>query len=72
MLAVPPALLDTLRLQPGARVAIAVENGRLIVEPRTRHRYTLDELLAQCNPRARRTREERKWIDDKPVGNELI
>ena len=33
MLAVPPALLSILRLQAGAEVGIAVENGRLIVEP---------------------------------------
>ncbi len=72
MLAVPPALLETLRLRPGARVDIAVENGRLVVEPKQRPRYTLDELLAQCNPKARRTREEREWLDSKPLGGELI
>lgn len=33
MLAVLPALPDILHLQPGAKVAIAVESGRLIVEP---------------------------------------
>ena len=72
MLAVPPALLDILRLQPGAKVGIAVDSGRLIVEPHQRRRYTLDELLAQCNPRARRTKQERQWLDSKPVGGELI
>ena len=70
--AVPPALLDILHLQPGAKVGIAVESGRLIVEPQQRRRYTLDELLAQCNPKARRTKEEREWLDSKPVGGELI
>jgi antitoxin ChpS len=72
MLAVPPALLDILRLQPGAKVGIAVESGRLVVEPRLRRRYTLGELLAQCNPKARRSKEEQEWIDSKPVGGELI
>jgi antitoxin ChpS len=72
MLAVPPALLDILRLRPGAKVGIAVESGRLIVEPRQRPRYTLDELLAQCNPKARRGREEREWLANKPAGGELI
>jgi antitoxin ChpS len=76
MLAVPPALLNVLQLQPGATVGIAVERGRLIVEPRQRRRYTLDELLAQCNPRARRSnqrsKQERDWLDSKPVGGELI
>jgi antitoxin ChpS len=76
MLAVPPALLDILQLQPGAKVGIALERGRLIVEPKPRRRYTLDELLAQCNPKARRSkqasRQERAWLDGKPVGGELI
>jgi antitoxin ChpS len=50
MLAVPPALLNVLQLQPGAKVGIAVEKGRLVVEPRQRPRYSLDELLAQNEP----------------------
>jgi antitoxin ChpS len=84
MLAVPPALLDVLQLQPGAKVGIAVQSGRLVVEPRPRPRYSLDELLAQCNPKARRSkqsskptskpgsRQEREWLNSKPVGSELI
>ena len=80
MLAVPPALLDVLRLRPGTKVGLAVESGRLVVkpqkEPRKRPRYTLDELLAQCDPpsspKAARTRKERAWLVDKPVGGELI
>jgi antitoxin ChpS len=76
MLAVPPALLNVLQLQPGAKVGIAVERGRLVVEPRTRPRYTLDELLAQCDPKARRSKpsskQDREWLNNKPVGAELI
>ena len=72
MLAVPPALLDVLDLRPGAEVGIGVERGRLVVEPQKRRRYTLNELLAQCKPRAARTREEREWLRDKPVGRELL
>jgi antitoxin ChpS len=72
MLAVPPTLLDIVGLQPGAKVGIAVESGRLVVEPQPRRRYTLDELLAQCNPKARRSKEEREWLDSKPVGGEVI
>lgn len=72
MLAVPRALLDILRLRPGAKVGIAVESGRLVVEPQKRPRYTLDELLAQCDRKAGRTKEEREWLDGKSVGEELI
>jgi antitoxin ChpS len=72
MLAVPRAVLDVLRLRLGAKVGIAVERDRLVVEPQKRPRYTLDELLTQYHPQARRTREEREWLDNKPVGGELI
>ncbi len=72
MLAVPPALLDVLQLQPGATVGITVKAGRLIVEPRPRPRYTLDELLAKCNPKARRRKADREWLEGKPAGRELI
>ena len=72
MLAVPPALLDVVNLRPGAKVGIAVDRGRLVVDPTPRPRYTLEELLAHCHPKARRTREERAWLSDRAVGNELI
>ena len=72
MLAVPPALLDILQLQPGAKVGIAIESGCLVVEPQRRRRYSLDELLAQCNPKARRTKAEQEWLNSKPVGGELL
>ena len=76
MLAVPPALLNILQLQPGAKVGVAVESGRLIVEARPRPRYTLAELLAQCDPKARRSKQgskrEREWLNSRPVGRELI
>ncbi len=72
MLAVPPALLEILNLRAGAEVGIAVESGRLIVEPRVRRRYTLDELLARCDSKAPRTKEEQEWLDNEPAGGELI
>jgi antitoxin ChpS len=72
MLAVPPALLDILQLQPGAKVGLAIEGGRLVIEPRRHARYALKELLAQCNPKARRTKVEQEWVDGKPAGAELL
>lgn len=71
MLAVPPAFLDALHLEAGAQVGLAVDNGRLVVEA-TRPRYSLDELLAQCNPAAEMTAEDEEWLDAKPIGNELL
>ena len=72
MLAVPPALLHILKVKSGDSVDISVDGGRLIAEPQRRRRYSLDELLAQCNPKAAQTRELRQWLSDKPRGAELI
>jgi antitoxin ChpS len=72
MLAVPPAILDLLHLQAGATVGLAVDGGRLVVEPMPRPHYTLDELLAQCDASAEVSQEDRAWLDDKPVGSELL
>lgn len=72
MLAVPPALLDLLHLSAGAKVGIAVDNGRLVVEPQGRARYTLAELLAQCDASAESSEEDRDWLESKPVGDELL
>jgi antitoxin ChpS len=72
MLAIPPALLDLLRLRPGVEVGIGIESGRLIVEPRPRPRYSLEELLAQCHPKAARSKQDREWLSNKPAGAEII
>jgi antitoxin ChpS len=72
MLVVPPAVLDMLHLQAGTTVGLVIDGGRLIVEPQRRPRYTLEELLAQCDPSAELTQEDREWLDAKPVGSELL
>jgi antitoxin ChpS len=72
MMAVPPALMDVLELSAGAQVGLTVDNGRLVVEPRRRPRYTLDELLAQCDATADISTEDREWLEAKPVGTELL
>lgn len=74
MLALPPAILDLLHLQAGASVGLAVDGGRLVVDPTPRKRYRLDELLAQCDTDtdAEVSAEDRAWLDDAPVGRELL
>ena len=72
MLAVPPAVLEMLHLQAGATVGLMVDGGRLIVQPQARRRYTLDELLAQCDPNVDPAQEDREWLDARPAGRELL
>jgi antitoxin ChpS len=72
MLAVPPAILDQLDLKAGATVGLAVDGERLIIEPRAKPRYTLEELLAASDYSQPMTPEEREWIDAPPVGREPL
>ena len=72
MLAIPKPMLDALDLAPNASVGLSIRAGRLVVDPKKRLRYSLDELLAQCKPSARRSRKDRDWLKDPPAGRELI
>lgn len=72
MMAVPPALLELLQLRPGAQVAMTIEGGRLMVDPQPRRRYSLEELLARCDPKKRRTKPEREWLNGPPAGAEFL
>jgi antitoxin ChpS len=72
MLSVPPALLDLLSLSAGAEVGLSVDNGRLVVHPLRKPRYSLDELLAASDYSAPLSDEERAWIDAPPRGREPL
>jgi antitoxin ChpS len=41
-------------------------------EPAKRRRYTLDELIAKCDPTAPAPEIDRLWTEGKPVGDEVI
>jgi antitoxin ChpS len=71
MLAVPRAILDLLHLEAGATVGLAVDGERLVVQPQPKPKYTLDELLAQCDLRAETIEADQAWLDVAPVGREL-
>jgi antitoxin ChpS len=71
MLAIPPAVLKALDLSADATVEMAVENRSLVVKP-ARPRYTLEELLAQCDPTAPMAEEDRQWLASPPVGREEL
>lgn len=72
MLAVPPAILEILQLQAGATVGITVDDGRLVIEPHPRPRYTLAELLAASDYSQPQRPEEREWVDAPGVGREIL
>jgi antitoxin ChpS len=72
MLALPPAILELLHLKAGATVGVAVDDGRLVIDPSPRQRYTMAELLAASDYTQAQTAEEREWLDSPAVGGELL
>ncbi len=46
--------------------------SKAVIEPQPRRRYTLKELLAQCDPKAPRSEEDSEWLTGNPIGRELI
>jgi len=76
MLAVPPAILDLLRLRAGSTVGLTVDGDRLVIDPSPRPHYTVEELLAASDysaPQPPSERDlEREWLDATPVGRELL
>lgn len=70
---IPAAVLNAARLEVEQMVDVHEERGKIIIEPvRTRPRYTLEELVAQCDRKKRRSREEQEWIEAPPVGREAL
>ena len=51
--------------------AMAADGEWRIAESPKKPRYTLAELLAECDPKAPPTDEDRVWLNSTPAGREL-
>jgi antitoxin ChpS len=67
MITIPRAVMESLNLVPDTLVRLSVCEGRLIVEPRHRPRFTLGQLIEQCDLSADLTEEDRVWLDTAPM-----
>ena len=72
MLALPRALLDLIELAPGQQVAVSLDRGRIVVEPKCRTRYSLGELLALCDPTTPLSEADTEWLEAPAAGQELL
>jgi len=70
MVAIPKSILDMLGLRADTKVGLTVDHGKLVIEPSPRPSYTLAELLAQCNPKAPLSAEDKEWLNTAPAGSE--
>jgi antitoxin ChpS len=71
IVAIPPALLSQIGLAAGGKIEISIEGDQLVLRKpaRVKPRYTLAELLAQCEPGPFEVDQE--WMDAPAVGKEF-
>ncbi len=70
MFAIPKLMLEGLKLHAGQQVGVSMSDGRIIVEPKMKPRYTLTELMAQCDLDQPMTAEDREWLAAPTAGRE--
>lgn len=72
-MAVPKKILSLVDLGAASRVQVSVGNGRVIIEPRKKPRYTLGELLSRRRrPDLAPQRWDRSWLKTGPAGREVL
>jgi antitoxin ChpS len=72
ILTIPKSILQALGLTANAKVGLTVANDRLVIDPRPKPRYSLAELIAQCDPAVPAGEEETQWDEAEAVGREAI
>lgn len=70
-LRIPAQTVRAWGIAEGQSVALNIEGGTLVATP-TPKRYTLAELLAQCDFTQSMTTEDREWLDAPAVGLEAL
>ncbi len=68
---IPAPMLRSLGIGEGQTLSLSIEGNALVARP-TQKRYTLAELLAQCDLTQAINPQEREWLDARPVGFEQI
>lgn len=69
-LTLPKQLLKSLGLQSGSEVDIVLDRGKLVVSPKKKPVYTLEELLARCE--GKQFRVDAEWERAGAVGKEAL
>jgi antitoxin ChpS len=66
----PPALMRDLGIQVGTSLSMNATDGVITLAPKKR--YTLEALVAQCNPKAKPAADMTAWDNMPSVGRERI
>jgi antitoxin component of MazEF toxin-antitoxin module len=70
---IPKAVAESIDLHLNQHVGIEAIDGKIIITPiKKKKEYKLEELLGQCKPASMKlTKEDREWLSDEPVGEEI-
>ncbi len=71
IIAVPAELAEQLDLRAGATVDLQAEQGRIAIG-RKRSKYSLDQLMSQCDFSKPMSAEEQEWLNAPVVGREVL
>ena len=64
----PPGVLRDLRIKEGQSMTLSTTDGAITLAPK--RRYSLEELLAQCDAKAAPPAEMALWEAARPIGQE--
>ena len=71
MVTIPKSLMESLGLAVNDKVVLKLNGDALEIRPVTKPKYTLEQLLAQCEPDAADIT-DKNWEQANPVGREII
>jgi antitoxin ChpS len=72
MFAIPKPVLEGLGLRANQQVGVSISDGRIVIERKVKPRYTLTELMAQCDLEEPMTAEDQEWLAAPSVRREAI
>ncbi|WP_250656372.1 AbrB/MazE/SpoVT family DNA-binding domain-containing protein [Alkalimarinus coralli] len=68
----PATVLKKLNLSEGDVIEVSEDGKRIVIEPRNeKPKYSLTELMAQCDEKAPLPKELEEWNDMQPTGKEV-
>jgi len=72
MVKIPKGYAGLLKIDEGSLVDVNIESGQMVVKPRTKPFYTLEQLIAGAPHAPTFSAEDREWLDAPTAGRELI
>ena len=71
-MALSPVFLEELKINSGSIIDVELLEGYLAVKPVHKPKYTLADLLAQCDAKAKISKDDKQWLELTPAGNEIL